>query len=72
MSRKGEHYKEGGAFVDVDGERIFLDDPSLPGEILIYDGRTVHGVEDIDPHEPRDLTTINGRLAGFVTLFKKM
>ena len=72
MSRKGEHYKEGGAFVDVDGERIFLDDHSLPGDIIIYDGRTVHGVEDIDPHEPLDLTTINGRLAGFVTLFKKM
>ncbi len=72
MSRKGEHYEEGGAFVDVDGERIFLDDHSHPGDIILYDGRTVHGVEDIDPCKPLDLTTINGRLAGFVTLFKKM
>lgn len=72
MSKKGEHYEQGGAFVDIDGERIFLDDSSIPGDIVIYDGRTIHGVEDIDPFKPLDLTTINGRLAGFVTLFKKM
>ena len=72
MSQKGEHYEQGGAFVDIDGERLFLDDCSRPGDIIIYDGRTVHGVEDIDPFKPLDLTTINGRLAGFVTLFKKM
>jgi hypothetical protein len=72
MTQKGEHYEQGGAFVDVEGERLFLDDSSRPGDIVIYDGRTVHGVEDIDPHKLLDLTTINGRLAGFVTLFKKM
>ena len=72
MTQKGEHYQEGGAFVDIDGERIFLDDQSRPGDILIYDGRTLHGVEDIDPRKPLDLTTLNGRLAGFVTLYKQM
>lgn len=72
MSRKGEHYQEGGAFVDIDDRRVCLDDCALPGDIVVYDGRTVHGVEDIDPRVPLDLDTINGRLAGFVTLFKKM
>ena len=72
MSRKGEHYQEGGAFVDVDGKRYCLDDCALPGDIVVYDGRTVHGVEDIDPRTPLDLDTVNGRLAGFATLFKKM
>ena len=72
MTQKGEHFEQGGAFVDIDDERLYLDDSSKPGDIVIYDGRTVHGVEDIDPFEPLDLTTINGRLAGFVTLFKKM
>jgi len=71
MSRKGEHYKEGGAFVDVAGDRICIDDGSIPGDIIIYDGRTVHGVEDIDPFEPLDLDRITGRLAGFATLFEK-
>jgi len=72
MTQKGEHFHEGGAFADIDDRRICLDDCSAPGDIIIYDGRTVHGVEDIDPRSPLDLTTINGRLAGFVTLFKKM
>lgn len=72
MSQKGEHFESGGSFVEVDGERLNIDDVSLPGDIIVYDGRTVHGVEDIDPHKVLDLTTINGRLAGFATLFKKM
>lgn len=72
MSRKGEHFHQGGAFVDIGDRRICLDDNALMGDIIIYDGRTVHGVEDIDPKSPLDLGTINGRIAGFVTLFKKM
>ncbi len=39
---------------------------------LAYDGRTVHGVEDIDPHLPLDLDTLNGRIGAFATLFKVM
>lgn len=72
MSRKGEHFHQGGAFVDIGERRICLDDNALMGDIIIYDGRTVHGVEDIDPKSMLDLGTINGRLAGFATLFKKM
>jgi hypothetical protein len=72
MSLKGRHYRQGGAFVDIGDERICLDDNALLGDILVYDGRTVHGVEDIDPTELLDMQTINGRLAGFATLFKKM
>lgn len=72
MSRKGEHFTHGGAFVDIDDRRVVLDDCALMGDIIVYDGRTVHGVEDIDPKVMLDLDSINGRLAGFATLFKKM
>ena len=72
MSRKGKHFKQGGAFVDVGGQRLCLDDVAEMGDIVVYDGRTVHGVEDIDPKEALDMGTINGRIAGFATLFKKM
>ena len=72
MSRKGEHFHQGGAFVDIGETRYCLDDNALMGDIIIYDGRTVHGVEDIDPRSMLDLSTINGRVAGFATLFKKM
>ncbi len=72
LSRKGEHFQQGGAFVDVGEKRYCLDDCAEMGDIIIYDGRTVHGVEDIDPKSMLDMDTINGRLAGFATLFKKM
>lgn len=72
MTRKGEHFHQGGAFVDVGEQRYVLDDHALMGDIIVYDGRTEHGVEDIDPKVMLDLDTINGRLAGFVTLFRKM
>lgn len=72
ISRKGEHFMDGGAFVDIGDERVVLDDRALQGDIIVYDGRTMHGVEDIDPTEVLDLDTINGRLAGFATLYKKM
>lgn len=72
LTKKGEHFHDGGAFVDIGEDRVCLDDYSEPGDIVIYDGRTVHGVEDIDPDVVLDLDTINGRLAGFATLYKKM
>jgi hypothetical protein len=72
ITRKGEHFHEGGAFVDIDDRRVVLDDLALQGDIIVYDGRTMHGVEDIDPEAMLDLDTINGRLAGFATLYKKL
>jgi hypothetical protein len=72
ITRKGEHYHEGGAFVDIGDTRYVLDDHALLGDIIVYDGRTMHGVEDIDPKSALDLDTINGRVAGFATLYKKM
>jgi len=70
MSQKGRDFYEGGAFVEIRGERVVIDDVTQPGDVVVYDGRTVHGVEDIDPSTHLDLTTINGRLAAFVTLFE--
>lgn len=72
MTAKGEHYQHGGAFVDIGETRYCLDDNARMGDILVYDGRTMHGVEDIDPGALVDLDRINGRLSGFATLYKKM
>ena len=66
-------FEQGGAFVDKnEDERVYLEDVLSPGDIAIYNGETVHGVEDIDPHRKLSLDTLNGRLAGFVSLYKKM
>ncbi len=74
MSDKGpgKDFETGGAFVDIGDERVYLEDHFRPGDLMVYDGRSRHGVEDVDPHLPLDLDVINGRLAAFVTLFKVM
>ena len=72
MSEIGKDFDEGGAFIEKDGERINLEKFLEVGDIAIYDGTTVHGVEDIDPHKSLVLDKISGRLAGFVSLYKQM
>jgi hypothetical protein len=72
LSRKGIDFEEGGGFVEVEGERYFFETECQYGDVIIYDGRTVHGVADIDPHLPFRQDSIEGRLAGFATLYKDM
>jgi hypothetical protein len=72
MSKKNEDFEQGGSFVELDGTRIYLEDESELGDIIIYDGSTSHGVADIDPFKILNLNKINGRLAGFVSLYKDL
>ena len=67
MSNKSIDFETGGAFIEgKNGDRINIDDSVEIGDVIIYDGQTFHGVEDIDPHKRLCLNSINGRLAGFV------
>ena len=71
MSIKGKDFKEGGAYIiDADGKRDFYEDNCQLGDVVIYDGRVMHGVEEIDPMEPLDLNSFGGRHVALVTLFK--
>ncbi len=72
MSRKGLDFERGGGFIELDDERYFFETECQYGDIVIYDGRTVHGVDDIDPHLAFDQSSIAGRLAAFCTLYKDM
>ena len=72
MSRKGIDFEQGGGYVEIEGERYFFETECQYGDIVIYDGRTVHGVDDIDPHLAFRQDSIEGRLAGFCTLYKDM
>lgn len=72
LSQKGEDFETGGGFVEHEGKRIVIDDYISPGDIVIYDGSTLHGVEDIDPHKVLDLNSTSGRLAAFVSLYKDL
>ena len=72
MSRKGIDFEQGGGYVEIKGQRFFFETECQYGDIVIYDGRTVHGVDDIDPHRPFRQDRIEGRLAGFATLYRDM
>lgn len=71
MSEKGVDFKEGGAYVVRDGKKVFYEDKCQIGDIVMYDGSTVHGVDDIDPTSRFSPLSLEGRMAAFVTLFNE-
>ncbi len=70
LTEKGSDFHEGGAYVDVGDDRIYYEDFCRAGDVVVYDGRSMHGVSDIDPLEPLDLTALSGRAAALVSLFR--
>ena len=40
------------------------------GDVLVYDGRTLHGVEEVDPNSVVNMNNINGRLVAMASLYK--
>lgn len=74
MSTRGEgdehDFTTGGGFFEYEGERFFYEEHCNVGDVVIYSGATVHGVDDIDIHKPFDSTSISGRMGGFVTLYR--
>jgi len=72
MSRRGIDYSDGGGFVlDSRGERVYYEDYCELGDIILYTGDTIHGVEDVDPHLAFDQKSFDGRLSGLVTLYRR-
>jgi len=72
MSEKGKHYHHGGGYVEIGEERFEFEGLCQAGDVVIYDGRTMHGVADIDPHVTMDLDSFNGRVAAFATLYRHL
>ncbi len=70
MSRRGVDFDLGGAYVDHPRGRLDVEDALQVGDLLVYDGRTTHGVADIDPHRVPDLRRLDGRLVGLVNLYE--
>jgi len=72
LSRKGVDFERGGGFFEENGERYYFEEYCELGDIAIYDGNTLHGVDPVDPHKRLDLNSINGRMAGFVSFYKDL
>jgi hypothetical protein len=72
MTRKGVDFGSGGAFVVHRGGYGLYEDEVEIGDVVVYDGRAVHGVSDVDPLEPLDMTVFNGRVVAFASLFRHL
>jgi len=70
LSQHGEDFTEGGAYIVLDGERIEYEAYCEPGDVVAYDGRSMHGVADVDPLAPIDLATFSGRISAMVSLYR--
>lgn len=62
LCRKGEDYQSGGAYVvQPSGDRVSLDDRLEWGDLALFNARTAHGVEPVDPDVERDWPSFEGR-----------
>jgi hypothetical protein len=70
LTEKGRDFIDGGAYVDLDEERVSYEEHCRTGDVIVYDGRSIHGVADIDPLRPLDLQSLSGRVVGMASLFR--
>lgn len=71
LSQKGEDFDVGGGTVEIDGEVLEYEDCTRRGDIIVYNGATTHGVNDIDPHKPFSQRSPGGRYSALATLYKQ-
>ena len=70
LSRKNtDFFAGGGVIFDSKKEKIDLETAGGFGSLILFDGRTYHGVEDVDLDQVIDFSRPDGRLAAFVNLY---
>lgn len=69
LTEKGNDFTSGGAFLRLDGKKVDVESGCLVGDVLVYDGQTLHGVDDVDAHLPLDLSRSLGRVVALATIF---
>lgn len=72
MTQKRVDFEKGGGFIMQGEKRWVFEEHCQPGDLVIYDSQTLHGVADIDPHKNLNLETLSGRLAAFVSLYRNL
>lgn len=70
LSELGSEYKSGGLFVDdpKTGERVLLDSELEVGDVYLINPAITHGVAPVDPGEPREFDSADGRWMMFSAL----
>jgi hypothetical protein len=62
MSERGRDFRDGGLFFEAPGgERLYVEGPAQPGDIVLSHAQHPHGVEKIDPDAKPDWLSFEGR-----------
>ncbi len=69
LTQRGIDYQTGGGIVKFKGTALDSEAGTKRGDIIIYDGSTVHGVSDIDPDVPFDASNLRGRAIAITTIY---
>jgi hypothetical protein len=73
LSRKNiDFFSGGGVLINSQDQKIDLEVEAGFGSMILYDGRTPHGVEDVDPDQMIDFSRADGRLVALVNLYNTM
>jgi hypothetical protein len=71
LSRKADDFfSGGGVVVNNQNERVDVETQGGFGSVVVFDGRTYHGVEDVDLDQVLDFSRSDGRLAAFANLYR--
>lgn len=70
LSKKGEHFESGGAYLETSSGRIDLEKEVDVGDVIVYDGASYHGVYDIDANHKFTTDSRFGRWTALVSLYK--
>ena len=70
LSRRGEHFDSGGAYIETSSGRIDLDNEAEVGDVIVYDGASYHGVYDIDANHKFTTDSRFGRWSALVSLYQ--
>ena len=70
LSRKNvDFFTGGGVLVSFKDEKIDVETEGGFGSMILYDGRTKHGVEDVDLDQLIDFSRSDGRIAALINLY---
>jgi hypothetical protein len=73
LTNRNSDFKDGGGYiVNKEGKTIFFENEVNAGALVLFDGETVHGVEDVDPNQLLDMDSNLGRIALFVNLYANL
>jgi hypothetical protein len=73
LSNRHADFNSGGGYIEKkNGERHFFEEADSCGSLVLFDGSTVHGVDDIDLDKVLSFDSTAGRIALFVNLYTNM